>query len=246
MLREPVFDIKDIGQWADLVVATLDRDAPRDELSMLCARYFKPLINVSNAIYLDTESRAINSAYASVQWQFPGDPAYPCLRCHGGLDFEQIAADRMSDRLKHMRRSAGYVVGTNFSPRAQVVTVNSIAAGIASWQITMWAAGLQRPPPWVHFDVMNHRYHILSPTQNDDCSLCSQHPSSCFAIGNIEPQMPGAMHAISVASHAGVQVKRPRGLFNRLRSALKFRRQRAVPRQALTAAGVFGIADSVR
>lgn len=92
----------------------------------------------------------------------------------------------MSERLKEMRRKAGYVVGTKESPNAQVIPINSAAAGIAAWEIALWACGLRPPTPWIHYDMMNNNFQILQGVQNQECMICGNTPASCLATGDAD------------------------------------------------------------
>lgn len=168
---------------ADLIVLALDSDGARSVAMSLAARYAKPLVNVSNAIYLD-ENKGIRSAHASCQWFVPREDKYPCLKCQGGLNDQAIEADLMSERLKLMRRNAGYVVGTPDSPNAQVIPINSAAAGMAAWEIAMWATGIRRPTPWIHYDLMNDTLDTLSGVADPDCTICGDSAMSCLAVGD--------------------------------------------------------------
>lgn len=170
---------------ADLIITTLDSDAPRLIACSLAARYGKPLVNVSNAIYLD-DNKKIKGAFSSCQWFIPCEKKYPCLRCQGALDDKAIENELMSDRLKEMRRKAGYIVGTNESPNAQVIPINSAAAGIAAWEIALWASGLRAPTSWIHYDMMNNNFQILQGVQNPECTICGNTPASCFATGDAD------------------------------------------------------------
>lgn len=169
----------------DLIITTLDSDGPRLVACSLAARYGKPLANVSNAIYLD-ENKKIKGAFSSCQWFIPGEEKYPCLRCQGALSDKAIENDLMSSRLKEMRRKAGYIIGTNESPNAQVIPINSTAAGIAAWEIALWACGLRQPTPWIHYDMMNNDFQILRGVQNPECTICGNAPASCLATGDAD------------------------------------------------------------
>ena len=169
---------------ADLIVTALDSDGPRCLAMSLAGRYGKPLVNVSNAIYLD--AGRIKSSYASCQWFIPREHKYPCLRCQGALDEKQIEADLMSERLKLMRQKAGYVIGTQDSPNAQVIPVNSAAAGIAAWEISLWAAGIRQPKPWIHYDLMSHTCEMLQGVADPECTVCGLGKNSYLATGDAD------------------------------------------------------------
>lgn len=175
---------------ANVVICTMDSQSARDESAVLCARYGKPLLNVANAIYLDNAGR-LASAFAVAQWFFPRDPGYPCLRCQGVINPDTVNQELMSERLKAMRQKAGYVVGTPDSPAPQVIPINSIAAGIASWELVMWLSGIRKPSPFVHNDVMAHRIMHLRPSAKPDCTVCGDTPASCLVTGDADLAMLG-------------------------------------------------------
>jgi len=172
----------------DLIITALDSDGPRLVACSLATRYGKPLVNVSNAIYLD-ENKKIKGAFSSCQWFIPREEKYPCLRCQGGLDDKAIEQELMSQRLKEMRRKAGYIVGTNESPNAQVIPINSTAAGIAAWEIALWASGIRAPTPWIHYDMMKNNYQVLQGVGNTECTICGNSPASCLATGDADMEL---------------------------------------------------------
>jgi len=170
---------------SDIVVMAVDHDAPRCVAMALAARYGKPLVNVSNAIYLD-ELQKIKGAFVSCQWFIPREDNYPCLRCQGGINDKEVEAAFMSERLKRLRQKAGYVVGTPESPNAQVIPINSAAAGIAAWELTVWACGIRSPSPWIHYDLMNNSFQVLQGSGDPDCTVCGSSPASCLATGDAD------------------------------------------------------------
>jgi len=178
-------EVSEAVKNTDLIITALDSDGPRLVACSLAARYGKPLVNVSNAIYLN-DNKKIKGAFSSCQWFIPGEEKYPCLRCQGALDDKAIENDLMSERLKEMRRQAGYVIGTNESPNAQVIPINSTAAGIAAWEIALWASGLRAPTPWIHYDMMNNNFQILQGVQDPECTICGNTPASCLATGDAD------------------------------------------------------------
>lgn len=178
-------EASDAVKNTDLVITTLDSDGPRLIACSLAARYGKPLVNVSNAIYLGKDNN-MKGAYASCQWFIPREEKYPCLRCQGALNDKAVEQELMSERLKEMRRKAGYIVGTNESPNAQVIPINSTAAGMAAWEIALWATNIRAPTPWIHFDLVNNSFQILQGVQNPECTICGNTPACCLATGDAD------------------------------------------------------------
>ena len=187
-INASIFDERiasDAIKESDIVVMAVDHDAPRCVAMALAARYGKPLVNVSNAIYLD-ELQKIKGAFVSCQWFIPREDNYPCLRCQGGINDKEVEAAFMSERLKRLRQKAGYVVGTPESPNAQVIPINSAAAGIAAWELAAWACGIRPPSPWIHYDLMNNSFQVLQGSGNPDCTICGSSPASCLATGDAD------------------------------------------------------------
>lgn len=187
---------------ADIVLQAVDNEAARLVMNRLCARYAKPLVNVSNAITL--ENGTITGAQASCQWFLPGEPDYPCLECAGGLDIDAAVEGLRSPEYRAMRERAGYVVGTDQSPAPQVVPINSIAAATAVWQIAGWAAGVHSPPPWTYHDSVTNTLRTMTPAQNDECTSCSLSHRSSFAAGESD-QAP-----LSTPSNADIRLQKGR------------------------------------
>ncbi len=167
---------------ADIVIQAVDNDAARLVMNRLCARYGKPLLNVSNSI--TRAEGVLSGANASCQWFLPGEPDYPCLECAGGLNVDAAQEGLRSDEYRAMREEAGYVSGTNQSPEPQVVPINSLAAATAVWQMAAWAAGIHPPPAWTYQDSVTNTIRTMSPTQDHNCTACSTSRHSCLAAGD--------------------------------------------------------------
>jgi hypothetical protein len=171
---------------ADLIILAVDNDAARAVVNSFCARYAKPLVNVTTGIKMDEGGKKIASAGTQLQWFIPREDAFPCLRCQGSLSNKGIQKCLMSGSQKKNRKQAGYVVGTNQSPAPQVMPLNGIAIGFTMWDITGWITGIRKPVPWVYYDGMQNTLIPLKVVQNPTCSCCSSNETSLLAVGDDE------------------------------------------------------------
>lgn len=167
----------------DLIILAVDNDAIRAVVNSLCARYCKPMVNISTGIFMTNSGNKIDSAGTQIQWFIPREPDYPCLKCHGGMNQKQINQNLMSETKRKNRKKAGYISNTILSPEPQVMPLNGIGISMAMWQICCWITGIKKPEPWSYYDAMENRLINMQVKQRIDCSCCSLNEISVIALG---------------------------------------------------------------
>lgn len=173
----------------DLIVLSVDNDSVRAVINSFDARYAKPLINIATGISMDKEGNKIQSAGTQIQWFFPREEKYPCLRCHDSLNQEEIQEVLMDETQKENRKEAGYIDNTEISPEPQVMPLNGIGISIAMWQISCWITGIKKPEPWTYYDAMNNKIIKMSVKQNPECSCCALNELSVLATGDYKHEL---------------------------------------------------------
>lgn len=175
---------QELLKGTDLIVLSVDNDSIRAVINSFAARYTKPLVNVATGIFMDKEGNKIQNAGTQIQWFFPREEEYPCLRCHGSLNQKQIQEALMDESQKENRKKAGYISDTEISPEPQVMPLNGIGISIAMWQICCWITGIKKPEPWTYYDAMNNKIINIQVKQNPDCSCCGLNEMSILATGD--------------------------------------------------------------
>lgn len=169
---------------ADLIILVVDNDSIRAVINSFCAQYCKPLVNIATGIFMDKQGNKIESAGTQVQWFFPREADYPCLRCHGSLNQKEVEESLMSETQKENRRKAGYISNTQLSPEPQVMPLNGIGISMAMWQICCWITGIRKPEPWVYYDAMQNKLINMQVKKNIECSCCGLNDLSVLALGD--------------------------------------------------------------
>ncbi|OIN95647.1 hypothetical protein AUJ66_08715 [Candidatus Desantisbacteria bacterium CG1_02_38_46] len=180
---------EEILKEVDLIIMTVDNDGTRVSLNSFCARYGKPLVNVSTGISMDKDGSLIKSAGTQIQWFIPRESEYPCLRCHGSMDEEEIQMGLMSEELRESRKTAGYIEGTDQNPAPQIMPLNGIGIGIAMWEICCWICGIKKPIPWLYYDAMENKLMNIKVSQKSDCTCCRLNEESILATGDYKPNL---------------------------------------------------------
>ncbi|MFH0795987.1 MAG: ThiF family adenylyltransferase [Candidatus Omnitrophota bacterium] len=181
--------ISDAVKRADIVLLAVDNDRTRVSVNRICAQYAKPLVNVATGIYMDEKGEKIAAAGCQIQTFLPREEGYPCFECCGGLNQDEIQQELMDEHLKEMRKKAGYIAHTSLSPTPQVIPLNTIAAGIASWEIACWIAGIKPIEKWIYYDGIKNDIRKFAPTKNPECSCCGLGENSILALCDFQPEL---------------------------------------------------------
>ncbi|HQN20214.1 MAG TPA: ThiF family adenylyltransferase, partial [Syntrophobacteraceae bacterium] len=151
-------------QEADVIISALDGMSPRLELQVLAARYLKPLIDIGSGISVTTEG-TVRKMGSQVIVYVPGGP---CLACQG-MDLFRPS----SGPAAQLRRSTGYVTGTDFTPTS-VVTINSVVAGWAVDLLVKYLTGLKGIPLYTQIDQWSGTVQVLSFKKKAHCQICGE------------------------------------------------------------------------
>ncbi len=182
-------EIADVLKKSDVVILAVDNDATRVLTNRFTARYCLPLINLSTGISMNESGVKMQSAACQFQTFLPREPEYPCLECCGVLDKKEIQRGLMDKTFRIERKKAGYITNTTLSPAPQVIPLNTIVAGIASWEIASWIAGIKPIASWLYYDAMESRIIKIKAKQNPECSCCSLNKKSILATGDYEQNL---------------------------------------------------------
>jgi len=150
---------------ADLIVACLDNDFARLQVQDVAARHLRPLLDMGSGITLRPGTREVDGMGGQVSFHIPGGP---CLACQG-LDASQVVDPEHAQ----VRRSIGYVQGTNETP-ASVVTINSMVAALGADTLMKWLTGFSAPPTWLRYDLLTHRAIPMKFVARRDCPICGE------------------------------------------------------------------------
>ncbi len=150
---------------ADLIVACLDNDFARLQVQDLAARHLRPLLDMGSGITLRPGTREVDGMGGQVSFHVPGGA---CLACQG-LDAGQVVDPEHAE----VRRSIGYVQGTDETP-ASVVTINAVVAALGADTLMKWLTGFSAPPTWLRYDLLAHRAIPMQFVARHDCPICGE------------------------------------------------------------------------
>lgn len=150
---------------ADVIVACLDNDFARLQVQDVAARHLRPLLDMGSGITLRPGTREVDGMGGQVSFHIPGGP---CLACQG-LDASQVIDPEHAE----VRRSVGYVQGTDETP-ASVVTINSVVAALGADTLMKWLTGFSAPPTWLRYDLLTHCAIPMRFTARRDCPICGK------------------------------------------------------------------------
>lgn len=148
---------------ADVIIGCLDNDYARLQVQEVAARHLRPLLDMGSGITLRPGTREVDGMGGQMSFHIPGGP---CLGCQG-LDTTQIVDPEHAE----VRRSIGYVQGTNETPTS-VVTINSIVAALGADALMKWLTGFSTPPTWLRYDLLAHRAVPMKFVARRDCPIC--------------------------------------------------------------------------
>ena len=150
---------------ADLIVACLDNDFARLQVQDLAARHLRALLDMGSGITLRPGTREVEGMGGQLSFHIPGAP---CLVCQG-LDASQVIDPEHAE----VRRSIGYVQGTDETP-ASVVTINAVVAALGADTLMKWLTGFSAPPTWLRYDLLAHRAIPMQFVARRDCPICGE------------------------------------------------------------------------
>jgi hypothetical protein len=164
---------------SDLIISTVDRDAPRWLVARLAALYLKPHLDIGTGIREENGERTMG---ADIRLLLPGSG---CLNCVGGLrhsDDALYALRRPENALQRGRHSEWH------EQRAgSLVTVNSTACGSG---LQLWLdllSGRLSGSTWLRFEWTAHGHpvmHVMQTTPNAECSVCADHGLGDYVAGD--------------------------------------------------------------
>lgn len=212
----------------DLIVGGVDREGPRLLMNEASVRYLIPYLDTGSGIRA-SEGR-VTQMGGQVRSVIPGTT--PCLQCYAkGLDPFEAAVDLMTEQDRNLRRTLGYVEGTDLSPEPSVIPLNGIIASLCTQEIAKLITGFHEFHTYVHYDSLKNELQLpiraiaLEPEKS--CPICGI--GGLLGIGKNEKQTYvteselkalGRMHGDSQASgvrrfvlvHPDVAVRRNQAL----------------------------------
>jgi len=154
---------------ADVLFGCADSEAVRYFLTHLAALYLIPYFDLGSGILTDGEGE-VTYVGGQVRVFIPGET--PCLECLQGLDKRRLAYEIMSEEDRGRERQRGYVQGFDLS-NPSVGCLNSTVAGLAAGECMAWITGLHPLHPYVQYDQMAKKIHVIEAGRDPDCILCS-------------------------------------------------------------------------
>lgn len=147
----------------DVIISGLDDLSSRFEVQILSARYLKPLLDIGSGISLKADRKTVADMGGQVVLYYPGGP---CLACQGIPIFEAVTG--LSNEI---RRTVGYVRGTDVTPPS-VVTTNSVIGGMAMNTLVKYLVGFPINSTHTKYDLMGETIHHFNFGKKAECPIC--------------------------------------------------------------------------
>lgn len=106
----------------------------------------------------------------------------PCLVCTNSIDLESVQLAQMKDEEKQRRRAVGYIRGTDESPAAAIVQLNTGVACLAVQSLVDIVMGF-KVKPYIYYDILDMRMLSVEAQRSDRCPVCAT--GGFFGEGNI-------------------------------------------------------------
>lgn len=154
---------------ADIVFGCLDGDLARLQLTELCARAARPLLDLaSDTEDLDTEHPIYGGRVTLANGK-------GCLLCRELLDQQEIARESEGKTAREERKRiygvrAGALAGTG----PMVVSVNGTVASLAVTEFICLVTGLREPRQHLDFRAQIPRITRSAAPPEDGCEFCSR------------------------------------------------------------------------
>lgn len=187
VISKPVGDVEaqEALLNADFIINAFDNDNARLDVQSLAARHMKPLLDLGSGITLKPDTRQVAGMGGQVSFYIPGEA---CLACQG-LDTSAI----MTAEHREVRRSLGYVEGTDETP-ASVVTINSVIAAIAGDIAMKFITGFSGVPKWIRYDMLQHKTIEMQFARRRTCPICGEDGIEGLGSGCVKPLPPPVCH----------------------------------------------------
>ncbi len=172
---------------AHLLVGCVDSEAARSVLMELSLRYLIPYLDVATEIVPVGGGKY--DAVGQVRVVLPGKTG--CLFCCGGIDTQEVAAERMPHRWRRQRERAGYVRNTQVTPTPAVIHLNAVLTGLALSHLAKLIQG-EDFSGHEHLYYSRNRDAIMAVAckPNPECSACG--PGGILGAGDPIEENPGS------------------------------------------------------
>ncbi|WP_226005959.1 ThiF family adenylyltransferase [Natrinema salinisoli] len=156
----------------DIIVAGLDRIAPRVWLNEYAARHLIPYVDAGSRIDVDDDTR-IQVMGTTVQSIVPGTNT-GCFECVGRIDREQLRREGLPDGVLETEVDEGYIPESALTPEPAVNYLNAVAAAEAIDQMVRIVTGYKSVTGSVIYDAVSKDLVAADTRQSDQCYTCSR------------------------------------------------------------------------
>lgn len=186
---------------ADFLFLCTDSISSRLVANAIAHAYLLPAIQIGAKI--DLVQGAIESVYVAVR---PVLPDSGCLACAGLIDPTALQYEAASPE---ERRAQNYLALPDVVDPS-VVTLNGVAASMATNAMLMWAVGLGSNKLMRHrlLDARTGDWLALRPSRDPNCPWCARGPRGAYALGD---------HAVLPVQIRPIPSGRPRSGRSRIR-----------------------------
>lgn len=162
----------------DFIFLATDSITSRLVANAIVHSHFIPMIQIGAKVDLLADGR-IESVYVAIR---PVLPARGCLDCAGLIDPHALQHEGTTEE----ERNAQNYLGLPEIIDPSVITLNGVAASVATNTMLMMAVGLAEPGLLAHriFDACHGTWQALQPERRDDCVWCGANARSRLGRGD--------------------------------------------------------------
>lgn len=166
---------------SDFIFLAADQMGARLVVNAIVQQYLIPAVQVGARVVADSETGAVEDAYAVSRPMFP---QCGCLWCNGFID-----PSRLAEELTEAKQAQAQAYGAE-TPAPSVASLNALATADAVNLFQFHMTGLARPGShraFRRYKALSGAVRLEAPRRDVECSECGQLPGARYALGDGAP-----------------------------------------------------------
>jgi molybdopterin/thiamine biosynthesis adenylyltransferase len=160
-----------------IIFGCVDNAAARKTLNELIVACIIPYIDIGCEIIAEN---GVARPFGQCRTVLPKET--PCLVCTNSINLNDLLLCQMSDEEKTARKAAGYIRGTDESPAAAIVQLNTGVASLAVQSLVDIVMGY-KVKPYIYYDLLDMKMFAPEIKMNERCPVCGT--DGLFAQGDV-------------------------------------------------------------
>jgi molybdopterin/thiamine biosynthesis adenylyltransferase len=165
-----------------VIFGCADNAAARKTLNELSNACIIPYIDIGCEIIVEN---GVARPFGQCRTVLPKET--PCLVCTNSISLDEVLLSQMSDEEKKLRKAAGYIRGTDESPAAAILQLNTGIASIAAQSLVDIVMGF-KVKPYIYYDLLDKKMFAPEIKMNERCPVCGT--DGLFAAGDVYSDRP--------------------------------------------------------